>query len=111
MWSGAAALGRRPTLACFATLWIPSSRGKPPGKRAISLRSGSARTEALSRNTQKHHASQLTACLLLRGDLGFHVHHLHAAVGFGERLARILQLALAIADGDKVAAVDSVFVD
>lgn len=59
MWSGAVARGKPPMLARFAGLWIPSGSGKPPAGRAKSLRPGSARTEALHRNSRKHRASQL----------------------------------------------------
>ena len=47
MWSGVVARGKPPMLARFAGLWIPSGSGKAPAGRAKSLRSGSARTEAL----------------------------------------------------------------
>src|SRR5689334_12858193 len=48
--------------------------------------------------------------LLLRGP-GFHVHHLDAAVDRIRRIVRILQLGLAVADGDEIAAGHAVFVD
>src|SRR5438093_1410616 len=46
-----------------------------------------------------------------RGGLVFHVDDLDAAVHFRHRLAWILQLALAISDGDEIGAVDAIFVD
>src|SRR6266540_1834531 len=46
-----------------------------------------------------------------RRGLVFHVDHLDAAVHFRHRLARILELALAISDGDEIGAVDAIFVD
>src|ERR1700761_8797846 len=49
--------------------------------------------------------------LLGGGFLGLHVDDLDAAVGFRHRLVGILQLALAISDGDEIAAGDAVFVD
>src|ERR1700744_2797034 len=52
-----------------------------------------------------------TTGLLRRSRLVFHVHDLHPAVGFRHRLVRVLQLALAIADGDEVGGRDVVVVD
>src|SRR4029450_4154495 len=52
----------------------------------------------------------LFGCVRRRG-LVFHVHDLDAAVHFRQRLARVLELALAISDGDEMGAVDAVFVD
>ena len=46
-----------------------------------------------------------------RSGLVFHVHDLHAAVTLGHRLVRVLELALAIADGHQIGAVDAVFID
>src|SRR5258708_16142899 len=43
--------------------------------------------------------------------LVFHVDDLHAAIGFRHRVRRILELALAVADGHEVGAGDAVFVD
>src|ERR1700744_2622272 len=48
-----------------------------------------------------------TPRLLGGGFLGLHVDDLDAAVGFRHRLARILQLALAISDGHEIAASDA----
>ena len=44
------------------------------------------------------------------GGLVRHVHDLHAAVGFSHRCIRILELALAVADGHEVTAGDAEFV-
>src|SRR5258707_12320316 len=49
--------------------------------------------------------------LLGRGGLVFHVHDLDASVDFGHRLVRILELALAVSDGNEIGAGDAVFVD
>src|ERR1700716_2537915 len=49
--------------------------------------------------------------LLGRGGLVFHVHDLDASVDLGHRLARILELALAVSDGHEIGAGDTVFVD
>src|SRR5437762_7535 len=48
------------------------------------------------------------AMLLRRRLAGFHIDHLHAAVGRIHRRVRILRLGLAVADGDEVASVDAV---
>src|ERR1700712_563448 len=49
--------------------------------------------------------------LLGSGGLVFHVDDLDASVDLGHRLARILQLALAVSDGNEIGAGDAVFVD
>src|SRR3954470_15868658 len=46
-----------------------------------------------------------------RGRLVFHIHDLDAAVGFGQRLVRVLELGLAVSDGDQIGTVDAVFLD
>src|SRR3984893_19043606 len=49
--------------------------------------------------------------LLGRRGLVFHIDDLHAAVGFGHRVRRILELALAVADGHEGGGGNAVFVD
>src|SRR5437879_1098482 len=49
--------------------------------------------------------------LLGRGGLVFHVHDLDASVDLGHRLVRILELALAVSDGNEIGAGDAEFVD
>ena len=45
------------------------------------------------------------------GGLVFHVDDLNAPIHFGQRIGGVLQLGLAVSDGDKVGAGDAEFVD
>ena len=73
-------------------------------------KTNTSRTEAAGRivagnywSAPRPYLHALFGCVRSRG-LVFHVHDLDAAVYFGHRLARILELALAVSDGHEIGA-------